>query len=108
MQKAIKKAIEGEYEIQNLIFNGKIVYENPLKSEGNKTWGYVLLDPLFWQALGKAEGWGYIGEQNGITVRVRTAVNHITGEEWLHYWHSFIDHLASGGSADEFFNNLLK
>ena len=75
--KIIDRAKQGGYEV------------------GVNTDAEILLDHLFFQALGKAMGWEY---QTG---KKET-------DWWLHNWHSFIDHLASGGSVDEFFNNLIK
>lgn len=85
MEKAYKLAREGGYE-------GR-VYAPKLGAE--------LLDPLFWQALGKAEGWEKV--DSAITFSV-----FFKGNTWKGYWHSFIDHLAEGGNVDEFFNKLLK
>lgn len=104
MKEAISKAIEGGWKpkrtpehwlkkIEFLIdyFDG---IENLTKE--------AFLDPLFWQCLGKGLGWkddeyipGY-GEPEMVTIM------------WLHQWHSFIDHLASGQDAESFFNQLLK
>lgn len=64
----------------------------------------VLLDPSFWQALGKAKGWlDWITEDHVYT----------TGESGqgrftcpICVWHRFIDKLASGGTAEEFFREL--
>lgn len=55
-----------------------------------------LLDPLFWQALGKAEGWSDIPSDF-----------YHCDTHWQFQWHSFIDHLASGKDVDSFFTNLL-
>jgi hypothetical protein len=61
----------------------------------------MLYDPLFWQALGKAYGWG--------TDAINVSWN-IKGKDmgtWLYNWHSFIDHLAEGKDADSFFKELI-
>lgn len=55
-----------------------------------------LLDPLFWQALGKAMGW---------KEEMWWVNNYI--EAWKYHWHRFIDHLAEGKDADSFFQDLL-
>lgn len=61
-------------------------------SEG--TWlSEIFLQPSFWQALGKARGWG---EGDG-SVKVW---------DWRGYWHRFIDHLAEGKDAESFFKDL--
>lgn len=58
-------------------------------------------DPKFWQALGKAMGWGeneIIGTVDGIPV--------YNLKKWLKEWHQFIDYLASNGTADDYFKSL--
>ncbi len=47
MEKAIRKAIEGGYKIE---WSMDVAVNGYYRS-------HILLDPLFWQALGKAEGW---------------------------------------------------
>jgi hypothetical protein len=77
----------------------------------------TLLDPLFWQCLGKALGWGEKICPNCGTRYVEGAV--ICGETqtcfpekyylkvgWLYHWHRFIDHLAEGKSVEVFFRDL--
>lgn len=58
----------------------------------------ALLDPLFWQALGRALGWNKdkMFEADGLTL--------IT---WRREWHKFIDHLAEGKDTESFFKELL-
>lgn len=83
----------------------------------------IYLDPLFWQALGKALGWketecvkcgyretphtdllsGYCTTWYG-----QPPCEEFTPETPLHHWHCFIDHLAEGKDTDEFFDQLLK
>ena len=57
---------------------------------------FIFLDPLFWQALGKAMGWAknHLYKRNAIT--------------WKDYWHLLIDHLASGKDTESFFKQLLE
>lgn len=55
----------------------------------------ILLDPAFWQALGKARGWkeyegGYEDYSAG----------------WVFHWHRLIDHLATGKDVESFFEKL--
>jgi hypothetical protein len=84
MKEAIQKAIEEGYVDEY----GESVNKLP--------YGAILLSPNFWQALGKGCGWKeYWAGNSGITT-------------WLENWHRFIDHLAQGGTPDEFFNELLK
>lgn len=95
MEQAIKKAIEGGYEPEGFDLD---VLRN---IEENDMWLAIgvrstfLLDPLFWQSLGKA----IASEKKGIpTVR--------NGATYMQ--HDFINHLAEGKSVDEFFKDLLK
>lgn len=59
-----------------------------------------LLDPLFWQALGKSLGWREHGSSYDL--------DHFGGKpQWEYEWHNFIDHLIAGGNPEEFFTRLL-
>jgi len=60
----------------------------------------ILLDPLFWQAFGKSRGWG--------TEPAATTPSGFPVQEWLMFWHRFIDHLAEGKDAESFFQSLYK
>jgi hypothetical protein len=53
-----------------------------------------LLDPLFWIALGKTEGWILEG--------------HAGRKQWREQQHRFIDAIQQGRSIDEFFGEILK
>lgn len=86
MKEAIQKAIEGGYDHDYTFLVDMM--------EGRKDTMF-LLDPLFWQALGKAKGWD---DDEG---------NIWGGKRWLGFWHDFIDHLAEGKPAEDFFTNLL-
>ena len=101
VEEGVKKAIEGGYRDKNFIFEFNADYN--IRSS-------TLLDPLFWIALGKAEGWG---SQYGDKVCVHPDCIKLvkkTGEEhdcfdeshndfemeaWLAYWLKFISTLAS-------------
>ena|SRR3990167_3010575 len=101
METAIKKAIEGGYRKGHIWGVENNIYI--LQNEKGDRYGtlfveQILLDPLFWQALGKAEGWGV--EPSGSTWQGE--------EQWKIYWHSFIDHHAEGKDIDSFFKDLLR
>jgi len=50
----------------------------------------ILLDPKFWQAVGKTRGWSkYISAVGQPSMM------------WKSMWHRFIDHLADGKTIDE-------
>ena len=115
MKNAIQKAIEGGYEKERYYF------------DENGNWDYVedlyLLDPLFWQCLGKAMGWkdevcgrcgGYLQENKSVVNNARLCGENsdcwdsgLTIETYKYHWHNFIDHIADGGTPDDFFNNLI-
>lgn len=146
MKEAIQKAIEGGYAIQNSYYAIPVVFTKLVNTnkyhttfEINDTcWkqnekgedievpmttshhtSSILLDPLFWQCLGKSLGWNEVeiymsdyendhpfmggtidypyGEGAGMTYKV---------EGWKYYWLQFINHLAEGKDAEEFFNNF--
>lgn len=113
MNEAIQKAIEGGYEIKGLfmrakganIEDGKLVLHKE-KDGWNSTEkmtideafeNKLLLDPLFWKSLGKSLGWKE-GEYMNDT---------LWKGEWHERWVSFIDHLAEGGTPDDFFKSLI-
>lgn len=75
MQNAIKRAVEGGYK-----------YPDQRKASPVDVC-VILLDPLFWQALGQAQEW--------------------FENSWSDEWHNLIDHLAEGKDIDSFFNELL-
>lgn len=76
-------------------------------------WLLAVTSPAFWQALGKARGWG---EQaclehgfNGRFDDYHRDCGKCMGKEYKGYvyqMHCFIDHLADGKDADSFFQNL--
>jgi len=105
MEKAIRKAIEGGY-IDHAYCNEFDMYE----AQSSYCHSTVLLDPLFWQALGKAEGWNkeefcdFVNEDG-----VGMILSSINPEPvWLVKWYFFIYHLSEGKNIDSFFNELLK
>lgn len=99
-----------------------------------KPWEYsmILLEPIFWQYLGKARGWGtemtlidepghpkewmyythcarcheqIIDQEDGCPSGCDCDDAYI--EAWVMEWHRFIDHLAEGKDAESFFKDLL-
>jgi hypothetical protein len=99
MESAIKKAMEGGYNVGYDKENGYVYTCDNIGSKGEITGGSILHlsqvreDPEFWQAL-CAEDVGHVRNINLVkTMRV---------------WHSFIDWIAEGKDINEFFNNLLK
>ena len=75
IKEAIQKAIEGGYK--------------------NESWDFThdLLNPKFWEALGKSMGW----------VEDRTG-DYIPG--WDYNWHKFIDYLVKGKTIEDYFKTI--
>lgn len=80
MKDAIQKAIEGGWKYNY----SKDIY-------------CLWLDPLFWQALGKQQGWSE-----------ETDFSDIYDKEWTYNLHQFIDHTIEGGEIEDFFKELIK
>lgn len=97
MKTAIQKAIEGGWKDNRTVL--KVAFSK-LQVDA-----IALLDPLFWQALGRSLGWG---DKNTSMWDIKGTIFEIEMPEWEHHWHRFIDHLAEGKDAESFFNELLK
>lgn len=54
----IKKAIEGGYKNSDFIIRSKSVIHR--QTHENVNFNQMILDPLFWQSLGKACSWGFV------------------------------------------------
>lgn len=61
----------------------------------------VLLDPLFWSALGKGLGWKDYDRSYNQADQLEVE------RVYLKHWHRFIDHLAEGGSIEDYAGKLL-
>ena len=103
-QRAIKLAVEGGYEpssnLKGLPFEiimAKIVDIRP-----------IFLDPLFWQALGKAMGWK-IGDDYDYLYNASESLKVGQGkmDDWLYHAHRFLDHVLASKPAESFFSELL-
>lgn len=93
IQTAIQKAVEGGWDKTRatLDFN---------EGGGEQIWeSDMILDPLFWQALGKSMGW------DGTDCLHNGCKDH-PSKEWKVRWHELIDHLAEGKSIEDYFNDL--
>lgn len=106
MERAIKKAVEEGYGKDWFSLEQYDVSDNST----------ILLDPLFWQSLGKAEGWGQSGEtyctlcrKYGNELKNCKCLGQVYDyKNWRFEMHRFIDHIIEGKSIDDFFNQLLK
>ena len=109
MEEAIERAIEGGWRRgERHVFIGISQFDVHDDPEA------IILDPLFWQALGKADGWRYRCEGCGSEIYLDQFVCDQCEQKmtykagWYHYWHQLIDHLSENKPIDDFFNNLLK
>lgn len=74
----------------------------------------ILLDPLFWQALGKGLGWkedakateSYRGKEVLGPGHFGGGEIYLLGE-WAKQMHRFINHLIEGKEAEEFFKEII-
>ena len=104
IQQAIEKAIEGGYRPTG----DKNDYRTELVIRAMRKEA-ILLDPLFWQALGKAMGWlKYTrdDECSADNLDIKEISNQKWNETWLYHWHRLIDHLAEGKDIESFFEKL--
>ncbi len=106
METAIQKAIEGGWKSK--VFLHDDIERNPFRTI--KIYPTIYSDPLFWQALGKQQGW----ERNnkvityGVFDAEKSHSESASREPYVYYWHRFIDHIAEGKEIDLFFKELLK
>jgi len=116
IQEAIDKASEEGYHIKgsdgvDTDYSGASSEYSAWTRQDNKSSFMVaveetFLDPQFWQALGRALGWNHamitVHEvENGRPTVVTRARQH-----WLYHWHRFLDFLAEGKTAEDFFKSL--
>jgi len=138
IQQAIEKAVESGYDAPVLKvvahFKEEQKYADVMTEVMmvRNVYPAIFLDPLFWQSLGKAMGWGcyhdkgYTGMMSDInSTREETYYWWVCsfgecpfstkrlkeyGEKpktnWKKEWHRFIDHLAEGKDAESFFETL--
>lgn len=106
MNEAIKLAIEkGGYEFRNYLNNE----DAHLMSLPFKEVESIILDPLFWQSLGKALGWGQKDKLFTFAYSDNsTSIAH-SGfrDEWQFHAHQYFDIKMTNGNEEEFWKGLL-
>ena len=105
IQDAIKKAIKGGYKDDGFVLDSGVM-----------DYSHCFLNPQFWQCLMKnlnkdrAIPWELVCEDCGTTTSDCECQMSGRGARriplWKYQWHSFIDHLASGKTVEDYFKNL--
>ena len=118
IQQAIEKSIEGGWKkgekvIEALEFNEKMFESHPHIATITKSSLELesIINPLFWQSLGKALGRCDVNDINPlhkIENKVICVVCKRKDEWWRETWHRFIDHLSEDKDPEKFFKELLK
>lgn len=92
VETAIQDAVKGRY-------NREVNIPSPLKGgvQVDREISEIFLDRLFWQALGKSRGWARLAPYELVNKNI---------PEWHYHWHRFIDALAEGQTAEDFFKSL--
>lgn len=111
IEQTIQKSIEGGYVgISNTYHKWDGIRTFTAKEVIKKCPEVIFLDPKFWQALGKALGW-----KQKYTSMIRELryddvppmrIHAPEYDEWMFWWHRFIDHLAEDKDAESFFKEL--
>lgn len=89
MEQAIRLAIEkGGYDINSLgLYKSGDTFETWLRLDADNDKDGIVLDPLFWQALGRALGW--------------------SERAWFHESCEWFRLKLTGGSEEKFWDSLL-
>jgi hypothetical protein len=104
MNEAIKLAIENGYTRNGNSYPLEFFTEDPYERFR------VVQEPLFWQALGKASGWGndlWVGEMKRLVgdklAKVKWEI-----PDWQHHAQIYFDILMEGGDTEKFWKELIK
>lgn len=99
MNEAIKLAIEkGGYDNYSHVHPS--VREEAIELDSDR----IILDPLFWQSLGKALGW----KEPKFGIAIDRLPNFSYPKAWLPYAHKYFDLALTDGDTETFWQSLLK
>ena len=116
IQEALNKATEGGYHIHgsdgvDTEYSGASSEYSAWTRTDNQSSFMVaveatFLDPHFWQALGRALRWGHAIATVHKVAKGRPIIVTSGGQQWRSHWHRFVDCLADGKAAADFFQSL--
>lgn len=68
----------------------------------------IVLDPKFWEAVGKVEGWGSTSDNPDRTFYLHKTKNKevLINVDYQNKMHQMIDHLADGGTIESYIKTL--
>ncbi len=101
---AIKKAVEGGWRPKH----SARFMENVEGGEVNaiiQVADHFALDPSFWQALGRVEGWGDWTYED--YMKYPGAIGEYKYKTWHWHQHRLLDHINEGESIESYFKELL-
>lgn len=111
-KQTIEKAIEGGWKYLNSYEFGDrrdfplyAVDETKSPQVYMVDWHMVVLDPTFWQALGKSLGWRKAGIRSPSQGRMKDGK--WFDDEWFINAHRLYDLILTGGDTEKFWNELL-
>jgi hypothetical protein len=116
IKEAIEKAVKGGYHLDGS--DGMGIYDEGAHrdfSAGTRTENAstcmvavkaTLLDPQFWQALGKALEWNAVSNLASICVHGEEECQTCRSSYWRYQWHCFLQALVDGHTPEAFFARL--
>ena len=116
IQEAMDKAVEGGYHIEgadgmdNAYSGANDEYSAWTRTDTESSFlvpvEETLLDPRFWQALGRTLGWDEVCDLAIICVHGDEECQRCRGSYWMYQWHCCIQALAQGNTLDAFFASV--
>jgi hypothetical protein len=117
IKEALNKAVEGGYHINDSdgvatwYIGANDEYSAWTRTDNDSSFMVpveeTLLDPRFWQALGRTLGWGEVCDLAITCVHGHEECCSYRGYYWMYQWHRFIQILAHGNPPEAFFAQLL-
>jgi hypothetical protein len=116
IEEVLKKATEGGYHIngsdgtETSYIGANDEYSAWTRTDNDSSFMVpveeTLLDPRFWQALGRTLGWGEVCDLAITCVHGAEECQSCRGYYWMYQWHCLIQALAHGDTLEAFFAHL--